>query len=478
MYASRLRNRALAVSAAFTLGASGAFAQTSPFEVEGKQLDIRLGAETQSGGWTLTEGLNPDTLTVPIARRDGRVRACLALGQRAHCQEVGVGERHDFVVRSGGKDYPTRFEGVYRAPMAVFDAAYRAERQGRISADIPEVYELVNVAIALTSYAAEKPGLVYVASPYHEEVMARYDTLKDHPFVLSLDKAMRADLFNYFHLKMNGYAFVYGADGRIERSRIYDRTGFNGRPSNDLAPLLAQMQDFSDKAAFRTFFAEHQALYQQQKDFYRDKLDLAGMQDWLRSRFPGVKPYDTINLVFSPLVFGSQSVTWITVDGFSELQPHVNFPYPDVVEKDLSPEAAALRRGYIAFTEINHGFINPTADRHGARVAAAIADRKRWAKAGTSSDSYSSNASVFNELMNWGLVSLYVVDKAPPADQAKMLADLDVFMSARRGFVGFPEFNAFLVDLYRKRAPGKTVEDLYPDILTWFEARRTAPPTA
>ena len=109
MYASRLRNRALAVSAAFTLGASGAFAQTSPFEVEGEQLDIRLGAETQSGGWTLTEGLNPDTLTVPIARRDGRVRACLALGQRAHCQEVGVGERHDFVVRSGGKDYPIFF---------------------------------------------------------------------------------------------------------------------------------------------------------------------------------------------------------------------------------------------------------------------------------------------------------------------------------------------------------------------------------
>lgn len=459
------------------LAAGAAHAQSPVFEVEDAKLDMRLGAEVRPDNWTLTEGLNPDIMTVPIPARDGRVEACLASGERVYCQDVTVGQRHDFIIRSGGKDYPTRFEGVFQPPMAVFDAAYQATHRGRIRTEIPEIYELVNVAIALTAYAEKTPRLVYTDSPYHAEVMARFGALRDHPFVLSLDKAMQADHFNYFHLKMNGYAFVYGADGRIERSPIYDRTGFNGRPSNDLAPLLAQMQDFSDEADFRTFFAEHRAFYQSQIDFYRDEIDLTGMHDWLKARFPSVKPYDTTNVIFSPLVSGSQSVTWITTDGFSELQPHVNFPYPDPAATGLSPEAAKLRRGYIVFTEINHGFINPTADRHAARVTAAISDRALWAKAGSSSDGYSSNASVFNEMMNWGLISLYVVDKAPPADQARMLTDLDVFMSERRGFIGFPEFNAFLVDLYRTRPAGRTIEDLYPQILDWFDARQ-APPSA
>lgn len=467
----------LAAAAAWSVCGSAAQAQSPVFEVDDARLDIRLDDEIRPDSWTLTEGLNPDVMTVPVASRDGVVRACLASGERAYCRSISPGQSHDFVVRAGGKDYPTRFEGVYQPPMAVFDAAYQAAHRGRIRTEIPEVYELVNVAVALTAHAEKTPGLVYKDSAYHAEVMARFGALRDHPFVLALDRAMQADPFNYFHLKMNGYAFVYDADGRITRSPIYDRTGFNGRPTNDLAPLSAQMQDFSDKADFRAFFAEHRAFYQSQTDFYRDEVDLAGMQDWLKARFPTVKAYDTTNVIFSPLVFGSQSVTWITADGFSELQPHVNFPYPDPAAAGLSPEAARLRRGYIVFTEINHGFINPTADRYAARVQEAIGDRTRWARAGSPSDSYGSNLSVFNEMMNWALVSLYVVDKAPPADQARMLADLDAFMSQRRGFVGFPEFNAFLVDLYRTRPEGRAVEDLYPQILDWLEARK-APPSA
>lgn len=462
------------IAALTVLVAGAAHAQTPVFEVDDAKLDMRLDAEVRPDNWTLTEGQNPDVMSVPIASRDGRVQACLASGDRAYCQSIAVGQQHDFTIRSGGKDYPTRFEGVFRQPMAVFDASYQTEHRGRIRTEVPEVYELVNVAIALTAYAEKTPRLVYSDSPYHAEVMTRFGGLKDHPFVLALDKAMQADLFNYFHLKMNGYAFVYGPDGRIARSAVYDRTGFNGRPTNDLAPLLAQMQDFSDRADFRAFFAAHRAFYQGQTDFYRDEIDLAGMQDWLRTQFPKVKPYDTTNVIFSPLVSGMQSVTWITTDGFSELQPHVNFPYPDVVEDGLSPRAAKLRRGYIVFTEINHGFINPTADGYGARPGAAIGERVRWARPGTSSDSYDSNTSLFNEMMNWGLVSLYVIDKAPAADQALMLANLDRFMVERRGFTGFASFNAFLVDLYRDRPAGQTIEDLYPQILAWFEAQRTA----
>jgi hypothetical protein len=38
-----------------------------------------------------------------------------------------------------------------------------------------------------------------------------------------------------------------------------------------------------------------------------------------------------------------------------------------------------------------------------------------------------------------------------------------------RGFIRFPEFDQFLLDLYRNRDEGETLEDLYPRIVAWFE---------
>lgn len=445
--------------------------QAPTLVVDSSKLDIRLDDMVRPGAWSLSEGKDPDVLTVPIATRGGVVEACLASGAQSHCQSIRTGDQHDFIVMSAGKAYPIRFQGVFQPPMAVFDPDYQAQNRGQIRADIPEVYELVNIAFALTDQAQAMPGMIYTNSPYHAEVLAAFDGVRDHPFVLGLNTAMRTEILNYFHLKMNGYAFVFDGDDQIVASPIYNRSGFNGRPQNDLEPYLSQMQDFADKSGFRRFYADHQTLYRSQVDYFKNDVDLAGMQAWLQANFPAIKPYDTTNIIFSPLVFRNQSLTWMTSNGFSELQPHVNFPYPDVVEAGLSSDAAALRRGYIVFTEINHGFINPTAETYGQRFGQAIGDRTRWARPGSPSDSYASNTSLFNELMNWALVSLYVIDKAPEAEHAKMLANLDVYMTEQRGFTDFPAFNAFLVDIYRKRAPGTTVADLYPQIIDWVAAR-------
>ena len=455
----------LAFAAAILACPFPVWAQAPLFEIEGDKLDIRMDGRVRPAGWTLSREANPDILTVPIEQADGRSEACLLSGDRSYCRLIAVGERHDFLVRSGGMDYPTRFEGVYRPPMAVFDATYRAEHRGKIRVEIPEVYELVNVAIALTDYAAEKPGLVYEGSDYHAEILARFADLRDHPLVDALNEAMKAEPFKYFHYKMNAYAFIYETDGRIARSDIYDRTGFNGRPGNDLVALMGAMQDFSDRAAFREFYAAHADFYGSQVSFYRDDLDLAAMQDWLRREFPSIRPYDTTNVIFSPLVDGNQSVTWMTSNDFSELQPHVNFPWPSRNDDGLSAAAAALRRGYIVFTELNHGFINPTADRHRDRVLQAMGAREHWARPGTTSDSYGSVLNLFNELMNWGLVSLWIVDHAPAADQDRLISDLETYMSDRRGFPGFPAFNQALLELYRGRNAGETIEALYPRIL-------------
>ncbi len=441
-------------------------------EAEALVIDVRDGPTLRKAQWTLTPGLNPDIYTVALG--DGERReVCFISGARSLCRTVGVGEQHDFIISHAGVDYPTRIVGEYVPPMAVFDEAYQAAHRGKVRVEVPEVYELVNVAIALTPTAREQTWLVARGTPYEQDVLERFAGVSEHPFVLALDRELRRG--RYAPVKMNAYAFEFGEHDRVVRSRVYDPTGFSQSTSNDLLPWLSPMQDFADRSAFRAFYAEHRPLYESQIAYLRNQLDLDGMLAWLRANFPDAKPYDTVNIIFSPLVGASQSVTWMESDGFSELQPHVNFPYGPS-SGTRSPEAIALRRGWIVFTELNHGFINPTADPFADRITRALHDRAHWVVDGPNTSGYPSPLSVFNEMMNWGLITLYLVDKAPPAERESLQEDLDRVMSERRGFTQSPRFHRFLVELYRNRPPGATVAGLYPGIVEWFEAEaRPAP---
>jgi hypothetical protein len=67
------------------------------------------------------------------------------------------------------------------------------------------------------------------------------------------------------------------------------------------------------------------------------------------------------------------------------------------------------------------------------------------------------------------MVSLRIADYAPRDEQEQMITAIDRMMVERRGFPQFAAYDKFLVNLYRNRKPGKTVADLYPQIIEWFE---------
>jgi hypothetical protein len=78
---------------------------------------------------------------------------------------------------------------------------------------------------------------------------------------------------------------------------------------------------------------------------------------------------------------------------------------------------------------------------------------------------------LFNEYMNWGLVSLYHYDRMNEADRAISRGQVERMMVNNRGFKQFVPFNAFLVNAYANRAEGETLADLYPRIIAWFAAQ-------
>lgn len=433
-------------------------------------VSIQDGEQYRANIWRLVPEIKPDVYEVQL--KEGKPhRVTFITDLESISFWVELGKKYDFIIQRGEDLCYTQIVGVKFVPAAVFDQKYQSTYRGRMVVEIPEVYELVNIAIAMTPIGIEDRNLVYKDSEYYKRVREWFDKYKEHPLLAELEGELRQDVGRYFSLKMNAYSFEFDSRGRIVQSPIYDRTGFRGDARNTLRPFLPKLQSFSDETNFREFYKQNASTYQDQIAFYRDTANIGEMKKWLDKNFPTSSGYDAYKIVFSPLVAYNQSTTWFESNGFRELQPHVNFPYPQDVKRSYEPGSEAgqnVFRGNIVFTEINHGYINPESEKYGDRIMKAISNRERWV-ARSRGPGYYAGIGTFNEYMNWGLVSLRLIDYAPRDEQEKMIAAVEQMMTVRRGFPMFTEFDKFLVNLYRNRPPGKTIAALYPDIIAWFE---------
>lgn len=435
-------------------------------------ISIQDGEVLKKDYWTLTPEAKPDVYEADLIKGKPH-NVTFITDTDAISFMVEEGKKYDFIIKKGDDLCYTQIVGTRFVPAAVFDKAYQAKHKGKMLVLVPEVYELVNIAIAMTPTGIQDKNLVYQKSEYYARVRQWFDKHKDHPLLAELESVLKKNIGSYSTLKMNGYAFEFDENNKIVQSNVYDRTGFTDQRSNALRPYLSQLQSFADTSDFRKFYNENLKTYQEQIVFYQEIANLAEMKKWLDKNFPGSNDYDTYKIIFSPLVAYNQSSTWFESNGFKELQPHVNFPYPQDVSRllpgeKLSEQGEVIFRGNIVFTEINHGYINPEADKYADLIAKATSNRDRWVDK-SKGPGYYGGIAAFNEYMNWGMVSLRLADYAPRDEQDRMIAAIDRMMTERRGFPQFAAFDKFLVNLYRTRKRGKTVADLYPQIIEWFE---------
>lgn len=429
------------------------------------KISIQDGAEFFQDAWTLIPE-NPESkfktyqTTVP----EGKTKKVSFITDLDSISfEVKPEKDYKFKIEQGGKTFNIQIIGTKFIPAAVFDENYQKTRQGKTFIQIPEVYELVNIAIAMTPTGNSDKGLVFQKSDYYQKVRAWFDKHQNHPLIAAFDEQLKYG--QYFNLKMNGYSFEFDNTGKIVRSRVFDRTGWGN--SNVLLPFLEKLQSFAEATNFRQFYQENKPTYDEQIAFFRDTADIAEMKRWLDKNFPTSNDYNTYNIIFSPLVSSNQSVNRFESNGFKELQPHVNFPYSESFQSlGVSEKSIIFFRGTIVFTEINHGYINPEADKYADKITKAISNRSLWVDKRMES-SYP-GILAFNEYLNWGLINLRFVDYVPLNEQEKLIKQIEQVMY-RRGFLQFPNFNEFLVALYRNRKPNQTIANLYPQIIEWFE---------
>ncbi|HYF29861.1 MAG TPA: DUF4932 domain-containing protein [Chitinophagaceae bacterium] len=458
---------------AFTLFIISANAQENLPVIKSNKavISIRDGKTFKRSGWNLSPQAKPDVYKAELINGKSH-KVTFITDVDSISFKVEEGKKYDFIIEWDGKPCYQQIIGTKFIPAAHFDKKYQRKHKGKISVEIPEVYELVNVVIAITPTGISNKNLVYQKSDYYKAMRAWFDKFRDHPLVAGIDAEIKKDFYAYFKLKMNGYSYEFDKRGKIVQSKIYDRTGFPGEALNHLRPFISQLQSFADSADFLRFYSENRKTYAAQETFLRDTANIPEMKRWLDKNFPSSNDYNSYKVIFSPLVGYNQSASWFESNNFKELHSHVNFPYREDLQvwfKDiqLTENAEIVIRGTTIFGEINHGYINPESDKLAEEIAKATSNRDRWVDVKMDKNYYP-GISAFNEYMNWGLISLRILDYAPESEQQKLIAFIDNTMTRGRGFPQFEHFDKFLIDLYRNRAQGQTIADLYPKIIEWF----------
>jgi len=345
---------------------------------------------------------------------------------------------------------------------ASFSDKYKAENEGRTVIEIPEVYELVNIIFALTEYG--KTGAIEKSTNYYKTVMDHFMPYNQDPSVRAADSLLKfSPGFFYLHLKMDSYAYVFSGN-KIINGGVYDRIGSGDK--NELEYYIPLLEKFAKTSGFRAFYRDNLNYYSSLKKDFKDNINIAGMKIWLEKQFPSTK-YSAIKVIFSPLVGWNQSASQFADNGFTEAQAHVNYPFIDNEDKKLPTDVLKGQRMTIVFTEINHAYLNPEAEKHQKAIGDALKDLSKWTTSGKPSSNYNNSLVCFEEYMNYGLVALYYSDIFDKKVFNSLNIAIEKNMVEFRGFQRFKEFNQELLRLYRNRKPGQTVADLYPAIIKW-----------
>lgn len=320
--------------------------------------------------------------------------------------------------------------------------------------EIPEMFELANVAIAISEEGLKHPNRVHKGGPYYERVLKCFLPFKDHPLIREPDLHRNYTYFfrdNSVCYLFNGDTIVHG--GAYPPMRTPDLFGKH----------RAQAEDFASVSGFRKFYRENLSYYREQIQRYQQKVPLCRMGTWLEERSP-IRNH-RYRIVFSPLLGSSHETCGFETNGVRETFMFVCGPGERGEDDDAIGDALLAKS---VFTEIDHNYVNPITARFAQRVKEAFADLGKWSDS-KNADSYPNPEFVFNEYMTWAVFLLYAQDTySRETFEAVKKRVVDQMVNGRK-FSRFGGFSEELLRVYRLGPPRQAFVDFYPAIFAWAE---------
>lgn len=334
---------------------------------------------------------------------------------------------------------------------AQYDARYIQQHNNKVTAQIPEVYELTNIILALSDKFHQTHYGMHTEGNYYLKVIEWFAPFKDHELFSTLDEV------DYYSLVENGPAYVFHQE-QIQTSEIYH--GF--RAKDAVEEHIVLLEKFAKASDFRAFYKQHQPYYVSLTQRFHTDTQPNNIWKWLESQFP--QRYHSYKVFFSPLGAGRHSARMYSQNDFRESVMFISAPNRYENNKDPNwVKAIKLSRSF--FTEIDHAYVNPTSDNYIQEINHALPNLSTWYKGG----GYNKPYATFNEYMTWSVFLLYAMDTYSAKEYSMIKHYVEDFMQNKRGFYKFEAFNKELTRLYENRPCGHTIVDLYGPIIHWVK---------
>ena len=173
---------------------------------------------------------------------------------------VKPGENYDFAVLYGNDTALTQIQGKRFIKRAHFSDDYIRRHNGKTHTEIPEVYELVNILIALApEFNKKNPWVTEKKNEYYNKVMEHFSAWQNDPFIQKADSLLTNNSHMYTAWKMDAYAFEFNKRSKIVKGKVYDR--ISGNSFNTWDYYLDRLQTFADKTNFRKFYKKHRSFF-------------------------------------------------------------------------------------------------------------------------------------------------------------------------------------------------------------------------
>lgn len=340
--------------------------------------------------------------------------------------------------------------------------------------EIPAVYELMNIAFAITdtnNYSGNLNiyyNIIDTSTAYYKEVVHYFSNHKKHKLITALNKQLKKSYVRYLYNLQKGYNSNI-SDNEIRRKNKFPlfltlQYGFQ-------SVKRSVIEDFAKASDFQSFYENHRFHYQQILDDAKQKLSLTNIQQWLENEFS--KKYDTFKIVISPLMrathftkrfsrYGKKiSIMWVS-DG-SGYDP----------KRYTQTQIAGLYTG-VVFTEIDHNYVNPASNNFKKDLNQIMGNdnRPKWIKADGDGKFYSSGYKIFNEYMTHAVYLIYTNTVYSKEDQTVIENSRIKLMEDIRKYYRFKDFYTQLKTLYASKKEGENITGLYPAMLDWCKKQQ------
>lgn len=345
-------------------------------------------------------------------------------------------------------------------PIANFSDSYIAQHRDKYFIEIPEVYELANIIMALKYQYTNNHYFINKNTSYYTSVIEHFKAFKSVE-LFNKFKYSETDLINNYTFRDNSYMYIFN-EGQIVSSNIYLRDIWSS--SNNFERLLPEVQAFSEESDFQNFYINNLEYYNSYIALYDSLIPVRHMWNWLEENFSS--KFDCYKIVISPLVTGSHSTQRYETDDYKETLMFIQGLHREIDSFDSINIALNIR--YV-FTEIDHNYINPATDKYRTELNNSMTDLNKWRRKNQINELYTDAYKIFNEYMTWAVYDLYLYDCYSQIIFKNMQNTTSSFMIENRGFIKFQEFEKKLMDLFKSKTANEKLEDFYPDIIDWIK---------